>query len=540
MYNLILSNGLIYDGLGNNPRYADIGIVCEKIAKIGDLSKESYQKKIDLKGLSVSPGFIDMHSHSDVNYFLDPHAECKIRQGVTTEVIGNCGGSAAPLYGEFRHVRKKEWEPLGIKINWNNFKEYTGVLADYGTAVNVVPIIGHGNIRGAVKGYSTSPLTKSEKQRMLKLLAESMEQGAFGFSTGLIYIPGMYADVKEITEFAKVVKKYNGIYTTHMRSEGDKLIEAVKEALLVAKKTGISLQISHIKTSGRRNWGKINKLSHIIEGAVKKGIDVACDRYPYTASNTDLDVLLPNWFHEMGWKEKTHWINNRQDELENVLRNSLEKTWQNTVMISRVNAKSNFKHGDYTPKKQAVADNRYQWAEGKFLNIISKRLKTSPEAAMLNLLKHADSQVQVMFFNMCEQNLLKILKKPYVMIGSDSSLRTMKGPLRIGYPHPRVFGTFPRVLHKYTGKGKLSMPEAIYKMTGMPAEKLGIKDRGIISENTYADLVVFKSDKIKDNATYEKPFQYPSGIELVLVNGQIVLNKGIGTGSLPGKVLRKN
>lgn len=525
MYNLILSNGLIYDGLCNKPFYADIGIAGDKISVIGRLDTALGGKIINLQGLCVCPGFIDMHSHSDVNYFLDPYAECKIRQGVTTEVIGNCGGSAAPLYGEFRERRKKEWEPLGIKIKWQTFGGYINTLRDRGTALNVVPLVGHGNIRGAIKGYSTSPLTKREMLKMQKLLADSMENGTYGFTSGLIYIPGMYADTMELIELLKIVREYNGIYTTHIRSEGDKLIEAIEEAVITAEKAGISLQISHLKTSGRKNWVRINELFRIIESAIRRGANVSCDRYPYIASNTDLDVLLPDWFHKMSFADKRKWINNRQDELAGILKQGLEKKWEERIMIG--NACKNKK------------DSRYKWAEGKYLDSVSKRLMISPEKTVLELLRHADFQVQAMFFTMNENNLLKILKKPYVMIGSDSSLRALNGALRTGHPHPRVFGTFPRILHRYTGRGRLSIQQAIHKMTAMPADKLGIKDRGRIKKGAFADLVVFNPDKIRDTATYEKPFQHPEGIRLVVVNGKIVLNNNTLSGALPGKVLVK-
>lgn len=519
MYDLILSRGLVYDGLGNPPLLLDIGIKGERIAKIGNLINESYRKKIDVNGFSVSPGFIDMHSHSDTYYFINPQADCKIRQGVTTEVIGNCGGSAAPLYGEFRVARKKEWEPLGIKVRWKSFKEYINLLRNSGIAVNVVPLIGHGNIRGAVKDYSTSPLTKKEIRKMKHLLYECMEQGAMGFSTGLIYTPGMYADTKELIELVKIIRKYNGIYTTHIRGEGYTLMAALKEAISIAEKAEVKLQISHLKTSGSKNWEKLSKIFNLIENAVRRGIDVSCDCYPYIASNTDLDALMPSWFHEMNYNEKIDWVSDRQKELADALKKILEKGWGERIMIGRVKNKTN------------------KWTEGLFIKDIAKKLNIVPEIAVIELLKAADFDVQAMFFTMCEENLKKILKKPYVMIGSDSSLRTMSGALRMGYPHPRTFGTFPRVLARYTKNGVLSMESAIYKMTGMPAEKLGLADRGRISESAYSDIVVFNPKKIKDRATYEKPFQYPSGIELVIVNGQIVLNKGVKSGILSGKVI---
>jgi N-acyl-D-amino-acid deacylase len=330
-----------------------------------------------------------------------------------------------------------------------------------------------------------------------------------------------------------------------MRSEGDKLIESVTEALLIAEETGISLQISHLKTSGRKNWHKLHKLFFILENAIKKGIDVACDRYPYIASNTDLDVLLPNWFHEMPYNEKTRWIHDRADELEILIKTSSGSRWATKVMIGKVNSTSNFrqkKDADQLLKQAYIHNkqNKYEWAEGSMLDAISKRLNLSPEKAMITLLRDADFQVQAMFFNMSEQNLIKILKKPYVMIGSDSSLRTLRGALRTGHPHPRVFGTFPRVLAKYTKSGILTRQETIYKMTGMPALKLGLKDRGRIQEGAYADIAIFDPNKISDTATYKKPFQYPKGIKFVIVNGNIVLENGKLINKLCGKVLLKN
>lgn len=542
MYDLILSRGFIYDGLGNPGVTNDIGIIGDRITAIDDLRGESCRERINLQGLSVAPGFIDMHSHSDVNYFINPEAECKIRQGVTTEVVGNCGGSGAPLYGEFRKARKKEWDSLGIKIKWRTFKQYKNLLQKSGVAVNVVPIVGHGNIRGAVKGYSTSPVTKKEMLQMQTMLAQAMEEGAFGFSTGLIYIPGMYADTKEIIEFAKIVVEFGGIYTTHMRSEGDRLLESLKESIEIAEKSGIRLQISHLKTSGRKNWHKLHEVFTVIEKAIANGVKITCDRYPYIASNTDLDTLLPNWFHEMSYKERKNWIEHRKEEVMDVLRKILDYTWPQRTLIGKVDAVSNFRHKQgihfLKQKVKKVRHSEYKWTEGKMVHDIAKRLKEKPEKVVVDLLQKADFQVQAMFFNMREENLREILKKPYVMIGSDSSLRAMKGPLRSGHPHPRVFGTFPRVLARYTGKGVLSsVPEAVYKMTGLPAKTLGLRDRGRIEQGAYADIVIFNPKTIKDKATYEKPFQYPEGIEYVIVNGEIVLNKGIFTRSLPGRVL---
>lgn len=519
MYDLILSGGLVYDGQNTPPKNQDIGIIKDKIAALGNLSKKSCHKRIKLKELVITPGFIDIHSHSDTYYFLDPYAECKIRQGVTTEVIGNCGGSAAPLYGEFRKHREKEWNPLGIKTSWSSFKEYITLLKNNGTSVNVAPLVGHGNIRGAIKGYSPTRATNNELKQMQNLLNRCIEEGAIGISTGLIYAPGMYADKSELIELVKIVKDAGGIYTTHMRNESDNVIQAVSEAITVAEKTGVKLQISHLKATGKKNWNKINEVFHIIEEGINKGIDISCDRYPYIAGNTDLDVILPNWFHGLKENEKTIWLTKKQDILAKELTNTLPSNWACEVMIGRV--------------KQG----KDKWAEGLFMNKISEKVHLPPEKACLELLKKSNLQVQAMFFGMSEHNLVRILKKPYVMIGSDSSLRLNKGVLKMGYPHPRVFGTFPRVLSNYTGRGRLSFKEAVYKMTGLPATKLGLENRGIIAPGAYADITVLNRQKIKDKSTYEKPFEYPQGIKLVMVNGEIVYNNGSCTKKLSGKVL---
>lgn len=522
MYDLILAKGNVYDGLGNPARKIDIAIKDDRIAALGNLkSHYSYHKTININNLAVSPGFIDIHSHSDVYYLANPQAESKVQQGVTTEVIGNCGVSAAPLYGEFKLRRKQEWERLGIDITWNSFKEYINRLSDQGIGVNVVPLIGHGNIRGAVKGFSRGFVTKKDKKKMYNLLCKLLEQGAWGLSTGLIYIPSMYADTRELIDIIKIVAQYHGIYTTHIRGEGDSLLEAIEEAVYISRETNVNLQISHLKTGSPENWNKLPKVFNIIENGIQRGLNINCDRYPYIASNTDLDVIMPDWFHRMTERKRRSGLVNYKNELQQYLKGFLDQGWTDRIWIGRVKNKAN------------------KWVQGMSIRNIAKRKQTKPEDMVIRLLKEEDFSVQAMFFCMIEDNLKKILKKSYVMIGSDSSLRTVKGPLAIGHPHPRVFGTFPKVISSYTGKGKISLSKAIWKMTGMPAKKLGLYNRGIIKKDTYADLVVFNPDKIKDKATYKKPFQYPKGIKFVLVNGTIVVENGQPTGKLPGRVLLK-
>lgn len=526
MFDLILAGCIVYDGSGAEPAINDIGVKDSRISAVGNLSRfYSSIKTIKAANLSVSPGFIDVHSHSDVYYFLDPYAEGKISQGVTTEVVGNCGASAAPIYGSYRLRRKEDWGKLGVKIKWGSFTEYINVLKENGIAVNVIPLIGHGNIRGAVKGLINKPLTKADKIKAFKLLYDGLDNGAWGFSTGLIYVPSMFADTKELIEFMRIVAEYKCVYTTHIRGEGETLIKAIQEAVNIADKTGVSLQISHLKTSGRKNWKKIGQVFRIIEDGINQGLNINCDRYPYIASNTDLDVIMPDWFNEMNEKQKIKSLGKDRYILIKYLNNKLGEEWADkwaeNIWIGRITGRKN------------------RWIQGLSLGEIAKKKRLNPAETVLELLREEKFYVQAMFFGMNEENLLKILKRPYVMIGSDAALRTLNGPLAVGHPHPRTFGTFTRVLSKYTGKGKLLFKDAIYKMTGLPAKKFGLTDRGTIREGAYADLVVFNQEEIKDMATYKQPFQYSKGIRYVLVNGEIVYKNGIYTGKLPGKVLLK-
>ncbi len=508
MYDLVITQGRVFDGFGAPARKYDIALKGERIVALGNLTGKPARKKISIPGLHLAPGFIDIHSHSDVYYLAHPPAECKIRQGVTTEVIGNCGASAAPLLGSFRKHRQKQWQPLGIKVNWKNFTQYIKVIRDHPTTVNIVPLVGQGNLRAAVKGFSSLPLTRKEKHNLAGRLIRDMDTGAWGMSSGLIYRPSMYAGKKEIIELCRIVAGYGGLYTTHIRGEGDHAVSAVQEAVDVARESGVNTQISHLKVSGKKNWPKLNYIFQIIEQAQQRGASISCDRYPYLAGNSDLDIILP---------DNAPACNDR--ELINHLTENMPAGWADQIVIGQ------------------IRNSKYKWAEGKSINEIAQRKHRSAEEMVITLLRAADFQVQAMFFGMNEKNLLRILKKPYVMVGSDSSLRTTHGPLAFGHPHPRVFGTFPRILARYTGPGKLSFAEAIHKMTALPARTIGLKQRGSITTGNYADLVIFDKTRIKDRATYAKPFQYPTGIEFVIINGEIVFRNNQLTGSRPGKVL---
>ncbi len=524
-FDLIIKNGFIVDGSGQPGQQADVGISGERIASVGALEHASAKYAIEAHNLVVAPGFIDIHSHSDFTLLANPEADGKVRQGVTTELIGQCGVSGAPMLGEFKDRRKEELVALGLDPTWTTIEEYFALLEEATPIVNVATLVGHGNLRAGVMGYTNRPPSRNEQHHMRSLLEESLQAGALGLSAGLIYPPGVYSSSKELTDLARLVSRSSGVYATHLRSEGDQLEEALTEALTVARETGVSLQIAHLKTYGERNWSKLPAVFDRIEEARKSGLSVHADRYPYTASFTDLDVLLPSWAWEKG----------AQHELTLLADPKVRKKITDEVLLA--NPEAEFW------KKIVIAtvkNDQNRSAEGKSLALLAAERKQDPWEVLYDLLLDEALRVTAIFFAMSDDNLQKILAKDYVMVGTDSAARSI-APKRVeGKPHPRGFGTFPRFLCQWTGPGKpLSLEQAIYKVTGMPAEKLGLRDRGYLQPGFYADIAVFDPAAIRDRADYEKPFQPPEGIEHVLVNGQLVLFDGIMTGKRPGKILQR-
>lgn len=516
----LIKGGFVISGEGPyvEPIVADIAIEGDRIKAIGRLSTIDPEKTIDATGLYVSPGFIDTHCHSEFTLIADGRAEGKIAQGITTEINGNCGLSSAPLYGEAIEQREDELNELGIRERWNTFDEYFKLLKKRGVAVNFLTLVGHGNIRASVVGYRDKPLTLSEREMAVTLLNEAMMSSAKGLSSGLMYPPGCYSDTEEIIELVHIIKKYNGIYTTHIRDEGDGLLGSIDEVIDVINKTGIDAHISHLKTNNERNWSKIEDVIERFDIINKDGLVLTCDRYPYTASCTSLDSLLPKWVFEGGKdKELDRLRNNRKEIIDELSKEA--HNWRD-VMVS------------------SVITDRNKWMEGKNISDISITLDKRPEDCLLDILIDERLEVSAIFFSMSEDNLKRILKLPYTMIGSDSSARCFDGITAKGRPHPRSFGTFPRILGRYVREdGILSISEAIYKMTGFPAKRFGIKERGIIKEGLFADITVFDADRVRDTSSYENPFSKPDGINYVFVNGRPVIFEGRATGILPGRIL---
>jgi len=526
MFDAVIRNAYIVDGTGNPWFEADIGIKSGKISEIGNLDFEDADRIINAKELMVCPGFIDMHSHSEYSLLANSKAESKIKQGVTTEVNGNCGDSPAPIEGMTAEAAEEAKE-YKLNMDWSTLAEYLDKLERQGISLNVAQLVGHGTIRIAVMGHENRPPTREELNKMKELVAQAMEDGAFGMSTGLYYLPGGFADTAEVIELCKVVTKYGGIYTSHIRGEGDPLIEAVTETIEIGEKANIPVQISHHKACGIENWGNVKKTLRMMEEARSRGLDITCDVYPYTACGADLISMIPNWAHEGG-------VNKLRERLrDSKIRERVKKEmseglpgWESSVKQSgwgRIKVIGWKEHKEFEGKTLAeIADLEGVDAFNLTFDLIMK--KESPELVDLA---------------MTEKDVCTVIKHPLSMVGSDGWALAPYGVLGESKTHPRSYGTFPRILRKYVREDKvLTIENAIRKMTSLPAQKLGLRDRGTLREGMWADVVVFDPKRIADVATYENPHRYPEGIEHVLVNGEIVVDGGEHTGALPGKVLR--
>jgi len=533
VYNLLIKNGYVIDGTGNSWFKADLGIKGQKISKVGKLNAEGASKILDVSGLVVSPGFIDMHSHSDLMLLINPKAESKIRQGITTEVVGNCGESAAPLNDFLWDEMKKTTphiEEAKLRRNWSTMAEYLNLLDRQGVAVNVVPLVGHGNVRAITLGFDDRAPTKTELEQMKKKLAQAMEEGAFGMSTGLIYPPGAYTKTHELIELSKVVASYGGIYTSHIRGEGENLFDSVKEAIQIGEKAELPVEISHHKAGGKTNWGKVKESLKMMEKARTRGVDITCDVYPYTAASFGLSAMLPTWAHEGGTQKLIERL--KDPKTRSRLRREMDKgtpTSPSPLKSAGWNATQIAhcrKHPDY---------------EGKTVAEIAKTKNIDPFKFVFDLLIEENAGGSVVRFAMCEEDVCTVLQHPLSMIGTDGSAVAPYGVLGKGKPHPRTYGTFPRVLGKYVREEKiLTLENTVRKMTSLPAQKLGLRDRGLIREGMCADIVIFDPKRVVDKASYVNPHRYSVGIEYVLVNGKVTIDKGEHTGVLTGKALRKH
>lgn len=519
---LIIRNGYIIDGTGEKGYYGDIAIENNRIIKVGSLGNMSAEMEIDAGGLVVAPGFIDIHSHSDWRIFSTLQCENTIRQGITTEIVGHCGDSAYPALSketeEIYDYFKKQ--PIDTSlIRWKTTEDFWKEVEEIGLSHNVAFLVGHGTLRLNVMGYDNRKLNQQELEKMKKLLREAMEAGALGMSTGLAYAPGIFADKEELIDLSRVVSRYDGVYTSHLRNQSDKLIEAVEEAVGIGKEAKVAVNISHLKAADKENWGKVADAIRIIDKAREDGLDVICDAYPYVAASNPLSAELPSWIIEDG--HETYMKNLRDEKIRNRLRNEMpskeDDFWKLIYVCDVGNAD----------------DEKYI---GKNLSQISSEENTDPITVVCDILYRSKDNVQVNVVCMKEDDVRYVLSYKNAAVGADGGVF-----LTEGYSgHPRAFGTFPAYLGRYIRDLNLaSLEEGIRKITSLPAEFMGIEDRGIIKEGMFADITIFDYDTIIDKATYGKPNLYCDGIKYVIINGQVQLDDNKYNRVKAGHVIRR-
>src|SRR6478735_3151482 len=524
-YEVLITNAQIVDGTGGAARKGSIAIRGGKIAAVGEVTGTA-ARTIDAKGRTVAPGFIDMHSHSDMPLVTDGNGQSKIRQGVTTEVIGE-SDSVAP------RKQPSETQP------WTDFNGYFAAIEKSGISPNLLSYIGTGTVRELVIGEEDKKATPKDITAMQQLVSAAMAQGVFGVSSGLIYPPNAFATVEELGEVSKAAK--GGLYASHLRYDGPKLRDGLEEAIAIGERAGIPVHVFHVKVTGQKNFGRMKEVIELVEAARARGIRVTADQYPYVASSTSLTATIPPWAQDGGTAKMIERLKNKTErarirkEMENTnptweSRYQSAGTWQNVQLaaIGRTRGGTN----------DPVSPNRKY--EGMRVAEAAKQAGKDPFDFVFDLLIEERASVGCVYFIIDEADLALAMKQPWVAFGSDGSSLAIDGPLRAGVPHPRNFGTFPRVLGRYVRELKvIPLEEAIRKMTSLPASILGLPDRGQIKEGMWADLVIFDPSTVADRATFEDPFQYPVGINTVIVNGTVVLDEGKHTNARPGKVLKR-
>lgn len=525
MYDLLIRNGRIISGTGNPWYYGDLAIVKGKIVRIGQLAKERATKIIDADGSFVTPGFIDGHSHSDLFIFADPSARQKVMQGVTTENLGMDGMSVAPIDEKDVASWRKYLSGLAgdpkIPWTWRSFSDYFDAIDELPPATNITSYVGLGTIRLKVMGMSDRAASTDEIDHMKRIAARAMEEGARGISAGLIYPPSQYQTTAEMIEIAKVVREYDGIFDVHMRSESDDIMEAIDEVLQIGEQAAIPVLITHFKIRGQTNWGLSSEALEKLDHARQRGIEVTIAQYPYTAGSTMLHAVIPPWYHTGGPAQLIHLLKKDRDAIKRDLHQrsgwenfAVQVGWENIIVSS-------------------VASTTNKSYEGMSIaEIASLKGLKDPADAAFDILVEEELAVGMIAFGMHENDVLRIMKHPTVNFITD-------GLLGGGRPHPRVYGTYPRILGRYVREqGVLSVEEAIRKMTSLPAEKLRLRTKGVIAENYDADITIYDPEAIIDRATYENPAQFPCGVKWVIVNGQVVVEDGEHTAARPGKTVR--
>ncbi len=521
-YDLLIRNGTIVDGSGNPWFHGDVAVKGERIVAVGRVPAGKAAREIDARGLLVAPGFIDMHSHSDYLLLQDGNAPSKVRQGVTTEVLGE-GQSAGPFAGKLR--------PRGVgKVTWTTLGGYFDALEKSGIAVNVASYVGADNVWESVMGTSHARPSAAELEQMKTYVNEAMKDGACGLSTMLAMPPGSLMTTDDLVELCKVVARHGGIYSTHNRNEGTEVFAAVREAIEIGERAGVPVDVIHLKIADQKLWGRMNEVVALIEEARRRGVDVQANVYPYTRGNNNLASIIPPWAHEGGTAKMLERLKDPscRERLKKEIREGIPGWYNHYTAVG----------GDWS---RMLVSGRGTY-EGLTMDRVLATRKNRPDDyldAFFDVLIEEGGSVPTVYAHHTEKDMQLALVQPWCSIGSDGSALAVEGPLRQGNPHPRSFGTFPRVFGVYVRERKvLCLEDAVRKMTSLNAAKLGIRDRGLLRAGNFADLTLFDPEKILDRATYEQPFQYPEGIVYVVVNGKLVIDQGKPTGARPGRALR--
>ncbi|XOV88096.1 MAG: amidohydrolase family protein [Pseudomonadota bacterium] len=527
-YDVLITNGTVYDGSGGSPFVADIGIQGDRIVAMGELEGEA-REVIDARGLAVAPGFINMLSWATETLLADGRSQGDIRQGVTLEVFGE-GNSMGPANEAMKAMMAARQGDLQFDVSWTTLDEYLEHLVERGVSPNVASFIGATTVRVHELGFEDRAPTAEELGRMQQLVRAAMEDGALGLGSSLIYAPAFYADTEELIALASVVGEYNGMYISHMRSEGNRLLESLDELIRIAREANVSAEIYHLKMSGQENWDKFDDVVKRVNAARAEGLAISANMYTYTAGSTGLDAAMPPWVQEGGydaWAERLKQPAIREKVLAEMTRPTND--WENLALVAGP-------AGTLLVGFRNPALRHYQ---GRTLaEVAAERGKSAAETA-IDLVIEDGSRVQVVYFLMSEENVRRVMALPWVSFGSDARSMATEGVFLNHSTHPRAYGNFARVLGKYTREeAVLSLPEAIYKLTRLPATNLKLRDRGELKAGYHADIVVFDPATIQDHATYEAPHQYATGMQYVLVNGVTVLARGEHTGALPGQVVR--
>ena len=528
-FDVIIKGGTVYDGTGAEGRVTDIAIRGDRIAGIGDLANATAKTTIDARGLAVAPGFINMLSWSTESLIQDGRSQSEIRQGVTTEIMGE-GNSMGPLNDRMKARYVREQKDIKYDIKWNTLAEYLRYLEKRGVSCNVASFLGATTVREYVIGLEDKQPTPEQLEQMRELVRKEMEAGALGIGTSLIYPPAFYAKTDELIELCKVAAKYQGKYISHMRSEGNQLLESLDELIRISRESGIPAELYHIKAAGEKNWPKEDQLLARIEAAQKEGLKITADMYTYTAAGTGLDACLPPWTEDGGYPALFKRLRDpaTREKIAAEVRIDSD-AWENLYLAAG------------SPDKILLAgfkSEKLKPLTGKSLAEVAKMRGKDPIETIMDLLSEDESRIDAMYFLMSEENVRKELTKPWISFGSDEASQAPEGVFLKSNPHPRAYGNFARVLGKYARDEKvLTLPEAVRRLSALPATNLGLDHRGFVQEGMFADVVVFDPATIADRATFDKPHQYAVGMKHVFVNGVQVLKDGEHTGAKPGRAL---